>query len=60
MEGTPGVNLLAPFGLLLFNVSLTEDNIDESPRYPILPIVPSSPALRLAYPRPTITVDSTM
>jgi hypothetical protein len=52
METTPGVDLLALFGLILFNVPLTEDDIDESLEYPILQIVPSSLASRLANPRP--------
>ena len=42
METIPGVNLLAPFGILLFNVPLPEDDIDESLEYPNLLIVPSS------------------
>ena len=54
METTPGVDLLAPFGVLLFNVPLAEDDINESLEYPIrLPIVPSSLTLTLTNPGST-------
>jgi len=42
LEGIPGVDLLAPFGVLLFDVSLAEDDTDESLEYPILDAIPSS------------------
>ena len=41
LEGTPGVDLLAPFGVLLFDVPLAEDDIDESLEYPILDTIPA-------------------
>ena len=44
MEGTPGVDLLAPFGVLLFDVPLAEDDIDESLEYHILDAIPSDPS----------------
>lgn len=44
LEGTPGVDLLAPFGVLLFDVPLAEDDIDESLECPILDSIPSNPS----------------
>lgn len=41
LEGTPGVDLLAPFGVLLFDVPLAEDDIDESLEYPIQDTIPA-------------------
>ena len=53
METTTGVDILAPFGVLLFDVPLSEDDIDESLEYPIQPTALSSPALMSINPRPT-------
>ena len=53
LETTPSVDLLPPFGMLLFDVPLAEDDIDESLKYPFLPTLPSSPTLMLTNPRPT-------
>ena len=42
METTTGVDILAPLGVLLFDVPLSEDDIDESldSEYPIQPTAP--------------------
>jgi len=42
MERTPGVNLLAPLGVLLFNVPFAADDIDESLEYPVPSTIPPS------------------
>jgi hypothetical protein len=43
METTPGVNLLAPLGTLLFDVPFAKDDIDESLEYPVPSTIPSGP-----------------
>lgn len=42
MEGMRDVDLLAPFGVLLFNTPFAEDDIDESLEASVEPVLPSS------------------